>query len=539
MTPLNTPDRPPIIWTVAGTDSGGGAGISADQRAADAFGVHLCPIVAAVTAQNSVAVTQIQAIDAQVLQAQFQALADDLSPHVIKTGLLGSVANVQALARTVDVLRSRHPVALVVDPVLRASTGADFADEALLQAYREWLLPRATVITPNRREAARLLGQPELSITDVPLAAAALQALGPATVCITGGDDHYHTLAHDWLHSPHAQGWLTLPRVPTTHHHGTGCTFASGLASAMACGFVSTDAAVLAKMMTTDALRHAHGVGQGPGPVHAHPGFSTDPTLLPRLSLGPPPPDHWPTRDRGPAPGLYAIVDSADRVEAVVQAGAATVQLRVKPPTQKIDTWTSQLRQEIELSARAATAVGARLVLNDHWREAIDLGGVPAVHLGQEDLLALSDTDLTRLSQARAEGLGLGLSTHSLWELCRAHTMLPDYIACGPVWPTTTKDMPWIPQGLDNLAWWVRMSPAPVVAIGGILTPEQLEAAAACGAAGGCVVRGLGIDPAQTLPQWQAAWARGQQQTGSLPAPSLPHPSLVSEFATTAPGLQP
>ncbi|HKX40780.1 MAG TPA: bifunctional hydroxymethylpyrimidine kinase/phosphomethylpyrimidine kinase, partial [Burkholderiaceae bacterium] len=192
---------PPIVWSVAGLDSGGGAGLSADQRATDACEVHLCPVTAAVTAQNTVAVTRIDAVSPALLEAQLAALADDLPPAVIKTGLLGSADNARVLARWVDRLREGSPggraPALVVDPVLRASTGTAFADESLLAAYREHLLPRATVVTPNRSEAAALLG-PTGAQAAVPAQATALRALGAQAVCITGGDAH-DTLALDWL----------------------------------------------------------------------------------------------------------------------------------------------------------------------------------------------------------------------------------------------------------------------------------------------------------------------------------------------------
>lgn len=148
----------PIVWSIAGNDSGGGAGLSADARAAEAFGVHLCPVVAAITAQNSQAVTRVEAVAPDVLDAQLAALADDMLPAAIKTGLLGSADNVAVVARWVDRLRERAPVALVIDPVLGASTGAAFADEAVLRAYRDLLLPRATVVTPNEKEARRLVG---------------------------------------------------------------------------------------------------------------------------------------------------------------------------------------------------------------------------------------------------------------------------------------------------------------------------------------------------------------------------------------------
>lgn len=519
-------NKTPILWSIAGTDSGGGAGLSADQRAADAFGVHLCPVVSAITAQNTVAVTQIQAIAPEWLDAQLQALASDLPPRVIKTGLLGSAAHARVVADWVDRLRARGPVDLVIDPVLRASTGAAFADEALLQAYRSELLPRASAITPNQREAAALLGgETPLAL---PSTATALQALGPQAVVITGGDAPTPGLSIDWLCTPQARGWLSLPRVGTDNNHGTGCTFASSMAAALALGFVGADAAVLAKMATTHALRQARQVGQGPGPVIGLAGFGNDPSLLPRLSLDDPAPTDWPTREAARAPGVYAIVDSAERVEAVlrVRPTVDTIQLRMKRPA-GLDaaTWFETLRQSILRSQQAADAAGVTLVINDHWRTAIDCGA-RALHLGQEDLLALTPAEQKGLRAARAHGVQLGLSSHSLWELCRAATWTPDLIACGPVWPTTTKDMPWVPQGLDNLAWWAHMARAPVVGIGGILEPAQLQAVAAAGAAGGCVVRGLGASPEHTLPAWRSAWQAGQALANRRTVPALPHPSL-------------
>lgn len=519
-------NKTPVIWSIAGTDSGGGAGLSADQRAADAFGVHLCPVVAAVTAQSTTAVTRIDALAPDLLDAQLAVLAEDLPPAAIKTGLLGSAANARVVARWVDRLRTRAPLAFVIDPVLRASSGAGFVDEALMRAYREELLPRATVITPNQHEAVRLLG-PD-GDTDVPAMASSLRSQGVQAVVVTGGDAATPALSHDWIDTPHARGWLTLPRVDTPHHHGTGCTFATSLAAALALGFVAADAAVLAKMATTHALRHARAVGRGAGPVVAGAGFATEPSLLPRLSSGTLAPTGWPVRERGRDPGVYAIVDSAERVEAVLRATPTvdTIQLRMKRPAGLDDgAWAAQLHAAIARGQRAADAAGVTLVINDHWQTALQ-AGARALHLGQEDLLALTTADHAALQAARENGVQLGLSSHSLWELCRAAGMQPDLIACGPVWPTTTKDMPWRPQGLDNLAWWAHTAPAPVVGIGGILEPAQLQAAAAAGAAGGCVVRGLGDDPSQTLPAWRAAWVEGRSAAAQARVPALPHPSL-------------
>lgn len=519
-------NTPPVLWSIAGTDSGGGAGLSADQRAADAFGVHLCPVVAAVTAQSTVAVTQLQPMPTELLDAQLAALASDMPPRVIKTGLLGSAAHARLVASWVDRLRRRAPLKLVIDPVLRASTGAGFVDEELLQVYRDELLPRANVVTPNQNEAVVLLGGRGSST--VPALAATLQQLGAQAVVITGGDTATPELSLDWLQTPHARGWLSLPRVDSTNNHGTGCTFATSLAAALALGFVAADAAVLAKMATTHALRHARAVGQGAGPVIAMAGFGTDPSLLPHLSLDEQAPGAWPTPHQGPAPGVYAIVDSAERVEAVLRARPTvpTIQLRMKRPAGLGDAaWSAQLTQAIQRSQRAADAAGTTLVVNDHWRLALQ-AGARALHLGQEDLLALTPEDHLQLQAARQQGVTLGLSSHSLWELCRASGMAPDLIACGPVWPTTTKDMPWRPQGLDNLAWWAHMAPAPVVGIGGILEPAQLQAVAAAGATGGCVVRGLGAEPSTTLPDWLDAWHQGVATRQPAAVPPLPHPML-------------
>lgn len=520
----------PIIWSVAGTDSGGGAGLAADQRAADAFGVHCCTVVSAITAQSTTEVTHIEATPPAVLQAQLDTLAADMAPRVIKTGLLGSADNVRVLAAVVDRLRQQRPLALVVDPVLRASTGAALADEALRKAYRELLLPRATVITPNQAEAVALLGPDAPG--DIPTQARALRALGCRAVVITGGDaalqQAHGRLSLDWLDTPLARGWLGLPRERTPHNHGTGCTFASALAAALALGWVEADAAVLAKMATTHALRHARAVGRGVGPVIARPGFAIEPSLLPQLSLDERAPNLWTTRVRGRTPGVYAIVDSAERIEAVLRATPTvdTIQLRVKRPAALDDAaWQAQLHGAIGRSQRTADAAGVLLVINDHWQTAL-AAGARALHLGQEDLLALTPADHARLAAARAQGVQLGISSHSLWELCRAAAMQPDLIACGPVWPTTTKDMPWQPQGLDNLAWWAHMAPAPVVGIGGVLEPAQLQAVAEAGAAGACVVRGLGDEPSLTLPAWRAAWSEGQARRHTAAVPALPHPTL-------------
>ena len=222
--------------------------------------------------------------------------------------------------------------------------------------------------------------------------------------------------------------------------------------------------------------------------------------------------------------GLYAIVDNAKKLCIAIDAGVMTVQLRVKRPVDADARWEAMLRNELADCVVAARKGSAELVVNDHWRLAAELG-VGSVHLGQEDLLALGDADRAALT---ASGVRLGVSSHSVWELCRARSLDLRYIACGPVWPTTTKAMPWRAQGPDNLRWWCRNAAAPVVAIGGILEPAQAYLAALSGADGVCLVRALGDDPGKVVPAFRDAFDRGRSDRSIIDAPveRWPHPTL-------------
>ncbi|MEO6291324.1 MAG: bifunctional hydroxymethylpyrimidine kinase/phosphomethylpyrimidine kinase [Burkholderiaceae bacterium] len=517
--------RPPVVWSVAGSDSGAGAGLQADLRAFEAMDVHGCTVVAAITAQNSMGVQLIVPVDAAVFEAQLAALADDMPPAVIKVGMIGSVENLRVLVRWIDRLRlktalNQPSLAIVVDPVLGATTGASFAQADLIQAYRDELLPRADVITPNRAEAGLLLNQaPLMDAFAIEQAAQSLQAFGCKTVIITGGDAQGLN-SEDYALSPHAQGWLRLPRVTAAHHHGTGCVFASSVAAAMARGFVSMEALVLAKMATTHALRHAYPAGQGAGPVRPRPDFAQHIENLPTFSLSR---DAAQTQSLRFAPlsdanlGLYAVVDSADWVQRVLAAGVATVQLRIKA-SKLVD-----IRREVQLAIRYAKAANAQLFINDHWQLAIEEGAY-GVHLGQEDL---DVADLDAIAQA---GLRLGISTHSYWEVCRAWQLRPSYVACGPIYATQSKDMPWLPQGNHNLAYWCALLPLPVVAIGGI----KLAQATACsqdGAAGVAVISAIdkAASPELAIAHLQRAVLLGTQQRsqGSVSRALSANPTLT------------
>ncbi len=532
---MTSHNSPAIVWTIAGTDSGGGAGIGADVKACEALDVHACTVVAAVTAQHSTAVERIETTSPALLDAQLAALESDMPPTVIKTGMLGSAANARVVANWVRrwrAIRPRQPVLLVVDPVMRASTGAKLASQDLIDALRSELVPLADVVTPNRVEAAALLGWigARQDGAFARRAAQALVELGCRAVVVTGGDasnGHEDVFSNDYMVTPQNQGWLTLPRIGTHHNHGTGCVFASTVAAALARGFCEADAIVLAKMGTTHALKRGYAAGAGAGPVRPGPGAAGHVSLLPGLGGAGPMPElpsaPFATLSHAQL-DIYAVVDSAEWVERVLLAGARTVQLRIKQAQHP------RLRDEIVQSIELARAAGAQLFINDHWALAIELGAY-GVHLGQEDL---ATADLRAIQSA---GLRLGLSTHSYWEICRAWHLRPSYIACGPIHATDSKAMPWVPQGAANLAYWSQLLPLPVVGIGG-MDVARVQEARRCQASGAALISAItqAPDVAAAHDHLQAAWQRGASES-TIQAPDLPRSTLAASRIAEASSL--
>jgi len=251
------------------------------------------------------------------------------------------------------------------------------------------------------------------------------------------------------LQSAEATGWLSLPRVDTAHHHGTGCTFASTAAAALASGYCVADAVVLAEMATTHALRHAYAAGQGAGPVQALPDFAQHVGNLPWLQKTPATQTAFPDLTH-PALGVYAVVDSAAWVRLVLAAGIRTVQLRFKDPDEP--TLSAQIAESIRT---AKDFPDAQLFINDHWQLALQHGAY-GVHLGREDPAPWTWTHCARPACAS------GLSAHSYWEVARAWALRPSYIACGPIFATQSKDMPWIPK-----AWITCVTAAGVLPVTG------------------------------------------------------------------------
>lgn len=262
--------RVPNVLAVAGSDSGGGAGIQADLKTFAAFEVYGCTAVTAVTAQNTTSVRRAAAISAAMVEAQMEAVFSDIRVSAVKIGLLPTASVVRAVARVL----SRHEApAVVYDPVMTASTGGSLQAEAALDAVRGELVPRVTVVTPNVAELARLTGSPSPA-TDAELDRAARRLLdtGPGWVLVTGGH-RPGRFSRDRLHGPRGSGrarWYRAPRLETRHGHGTGCTLSSAIAARLALGDDVPGAVAAAKTYLGGALAAAGELdaGAGPGPLN-------------------------------------------------------------------------------------------------------------------------------------------------------------------------------------------------------------------------------------------------------------------------------
>lgn len=259
---------PHVALSIAGTDSGGAAGLAADLTTFAALGVHGACVVTAVTAQDTLGVRSVHRVPVPEVGAQLDAVLDDLPVAAVKTGMLGDPAVVALVAGTLGRGGDR-PVPLVVDPVLVATSGAVLGDRAVQAAYRRVLLPAATVVTPNADEAEALLGR-SLRASD---AAAALADLGCA-VLLTGGDPDGRRCTDWWAVPGVAPRPLPHDAVPTRNDHGTGCTHSAALAALLALGETPLEAAILAARFTAARLRAGRDwdLGRGRGPVaHTHP----------------------------------------------------------------------------------------------------------------------------------------------------------------------------------------------------------------------------------------------------------------------------
>jgi len=497
-----------IVWSIAGHDPTGGAGITLDNKVFHALGVHGCTIATCDTVQTTQGVKEMKGVDPIWFAAQIKVLQQDLPPRVIKLGAMSQACFEEILcqAQNDKDISSQAPIwdfddkrvssrtvirdldnapFVICDPVLASSSGQPFLSA---EDYRV-LLPHIDLLTPNWPEASQLSGINIVDYNDVPKVADALHLKGVKAVLITGGHGSGDTVAEYFSDGQNAF-WLTLPRLPNNHVHGTGCALSSTIAAMVAQGHDLKDAVVIAKMVLHRAIEKAQNLGQGASSLTE---FSVPrrqdylPNLMPsqrtswdlgasvneilrqaqddtdmssRLSICHP--GHRsgilnqfhsfkPCSDLG----LYVIVDSVVWVERLLKLNVKTLQLRIKNATQE------ELIKQIQQSVTLCQQYGAKLFINDYWQLAIEHGAY-GVHLGQEDLDA---ADLNAIQQA---GLCLGISTHCFYEVARAHACRPSYMAYGPIYHTDSKPMAFGPRGLEQLAYWQQTLDYPLVAIGGI-----------------------------------------------------------------------
>jgi hydroxymethylpyrimidine/phosphomethylpyrimidine kinase len=254
-----------IALTIAGSDSGGGAGIQADLKTFAACGVYGTSAVTAVTAQNTLGVTSWEPISTELVIAQIEAVGDDLSPAAVKTGMLATAAIVEAVAAAIAALDLPN---LVVDPVMIAKGGDRLLQTDAVSAIKTELLKLAEVVTPNVPEAEVLTGLSITSLDDMRTAARRIRMLGPRVVVVKGGHLPQGDRIVDIVCTPDAEFDLTGRRFETRHTHGTGCTFAAAIAAFLALGQPVEEALRSARAYLEGAIEHAPGLGAGHGPLN-------------------------------------------------------------------------------------------------------------------------------------------------------------------------------------------------------------------------------------------------------------------------------
>ena len=253
----------PAALTIAGSDSGGGAGIQADLKTFAALGVYGTSAVTAITAQNTTGVTAVHEIPPADITAQIDAVITDIGADAVKTGMLSSSAIVGVVA---DALRRHGVQKVVMDPVMVAKSGDILLRNDAVRTLREQLLPLATVVTPNIPEAETLVGFEIASLDDMRRAAEQIVGMGAGSVVVKGG--HLDGPATDIFYDGTEFWEFSVGRIDTVNTHGTGCTFASAVAAGIARNFTLVDAVAQAKEYVTEAIRSSFTIGQGHGPLN-------------------------------------------------------------------------------------------------------------------------------------------------------------------------------------------------------------------------------------------------------------------------------
>jgi|TARA_B100001971_G_C18232358_1_gene564754 hydroxymethylpyrimidine/phosphomethylpyrimidine kinase len=255
----------PVVLTIAGSDSGGGAGVQADIKTFASIGTYGTSVITAVTAQNSIGVSAIQELNIDFIEKQIDSVCSDMKPVAVKTGMLFSKEIITLVANKAEKYGWQH---LIVDPVMVSTAGDHLIKDDAVASYVEELLPRSFVVTPNIPEATRLTG---LKINSDPLlrkAATEIHNFGVNNVIIKGGHDVLSTESIDALYDGHRFTYEKLPRIDSANTHGTGCSFASAITAYIANGNDLKMSFKLAKNYVWNGIKNSYQVGEGSGPIN-------------------------------------------------------------------------------------------------------------------------------------------------------------------------------------------------------------------------------------------------------------------------------
>lgn len=433
----------PAVLLIGGLDPQGCAGITADIQTVSAHACHPVPLLTCLTEQSSTGLTAMGSLSEAKFMQQYRSALADFDIKAIKVGLVPD----GEIAQCVSEIISRHDVPVIWDPVLASSSGGLGVTQDV-QLVLKSALSKITLLTPNLPELAQLTGSNELKLATQNLFANGLQA------CLVKGGHADSFWATDYF-DDNQHAFYCYSDKQDKQVRGTGCVLASSIACHLALGHDRRDAIVLAKAYLNRGIRLAQKLGPYHVVEHAMtelvlqdmPKLAYSPDLIGKTFNFPECPDRL---------GIYPVVDSSDWINKLVQQGIKTIQLRIKDVSDKQKQ--SEIKQALSYCDNSIA-----FFVNDHWQVAIEHDAY-GVHLGQEDL---HDANLIEIEQA---GLRLGVSTHSYWELARALAINPSYIALGPVFETTSKQMPWLPQGIERVKQWTSLlgEHYPLVAIGGI-----------------------------------------------------------------------
>lgn len=449
---------------VGGTDPTSGAGIHLDNHVLQSLGLHGFPVVSAITAQNSQGVSLCAAVPQAQFDQQLSCIESEFVPRIIKLGLICDDGQLQSLIA----LSGRFDCPLIWDPVMASSSGGVMANAETIYKGIVSAGKKIMLLTPNIPEAEALCGMKIHCCDDMMLASSRILESGISNLLIKGGhlddadfdDDTFDNSENeccDYFSNGNQSFWIVSQKLKQgASIRGTGCALASAIAGAMALGHDLRDAVVLSRSVVSRNIEHHYQIGAmrfqscRSWPVHHR--------QLPKLRYGNPRKTQMTfARCDTDRLGIYPVVDSANWVRALLESGVRTIQLRIKEADQQ------RIEKEIINAVESANRVGARLFVNDHWQLAIRHNAY-GIHLGQEDIKSADPVEIAR------SGLRLGVSTHSHWEMAAAINLNPSYIALGPIYETTSKEMSFAPQGLEMVSYWVRFLGGqwPLVAIGGI-----------------------------------------------------------------------